>query len=171
MNAIMQLHSQYVLLKLGIANITPCIDWAIKRLQLDEEGDDLEVVLLAAANDSEEALPLIEIVLERYIGLASIDYEFLAGKYIAGLHSRYLAGEESIQSIDAILTKLSYKIDYPSWFVMLSRNCEYATDVEDFREPFEQEFEYISNLWDSANSRSEFEASYSREVSNSHDFK
>lgn len=167
----MQLHSQYALLKLGLADITSCIDWAIKRLQLDEEGDDLEVVLLAAANDSEEALPLIEIVLERYIGLDSIDYEFLAGKYIAALRSRYLAGDESIQSIDAILTKLSYKIAYPSWFVMLSRNCEYATDVEDFRQPFEQEFEYISKLWESANSRVEFEASYDREVSNGHDVK
>jgi hypothetical protein len=54
---------------------------------------------------------------------------------------------------------------------MLARNCEYATDVSAFKEPFEREFEYIASLWASAASQAEFDAKYSREISNQHDAK
>ncbi len=54
---------------------------------------------------------------------------------------------------------------------MLSRNCEYATDVSIFEEPFEQEFAYIAGLWESVASRADFEAKYSRAVSDQHDAK
>ena len=54
---------------------------------------------------------------------------------------------------------------------MLSRNCEYATDIPAFKEPFEREFEYVASLWASTASKAEFEAQYSREISNQHDAK
>jgi hypothetical protein len=171
MEAIAQLHSHYMLLALGVGDIQPCIDWAIQRLQLNQEGNDLEVVLLAAATTHEEALPLVTTVLERYAGLESIDNQLVAGKYIAGLRPLYLAGTESIKSLNAIFDKLYCNLDYPSWLVMLSRNCEYATDNDAFCQPFEEEFEYIAKLWNEASTRTEFEDKYSREVSNQHDAK
>jgi hypothetical protein len=54
---------------------------------------------------------------------------------------------------------------------MLSRNCEYATDVPAFQEPFEQEFDYISKLWESSSTRAEFEQRYRPEISQKHDVK
>jgi len=171
MQAIAQLQSHYMLLTLGVGEIQPCIDWAIQRLQLNQEGEDLEVVLLAAATTREEALPLVQEILERYVGIESLDKQFAAGKYVASLRPLYLSGSESIESLDAKFTKLFCSLGYPNWLVMLTRNCEYATDIDAFREPFEQEFEYIANLWGKASTLTEFEAMYSREVSNKHDAK
>jgi hypothetical protein len=51
---------------------------------------------------------------------------------------------------------------------MLSRNCEYATDVADFEQPFEREFAYIALLWAEAGSTAGFEQRYSRATSNGH---
>lgn len=171
MEAISQLQSHYLLHTLGVGALQPCIDWAIERLQRNQEGDDLEVVLLAAATTHDDALPWVQIILERYVGLATMDQQFAAGKYLASLRPLYLSGVESLAALDAKLTQLSCKLGLPSWLVMLSRNCEYATDVDAFLEPFEQEFEYIANLWAKASTVAEFEAEYSSEVSNTHDVK
>jgi len=32
------------------------------------------------------------------------------------------------------------------WLIVLSRNAEYATDIDNFIKPFEKELKYISNL-------------------------
>lgn len=171
MESVAQLTQQYFLLKMGIGDIQSCIDWALERLRLNEEKDDLDVVMLAAATSREEAIPYIEAVLETYIGIASIDENFLAGKYVASLRVDYLSGRETIQSLDGKFTKLLPRLGYPDWAVMLGRNCEYATDVPEFEEPFELEFEYVADLWASATSSSDFSAKYSRAISNSHDAK
>jgi len=171
MQEIAQLQNQYILLTLGVGEIQPCIDWAIQRLQLDQEGDDLDVVLLAAATTHEDAFPLVQAILERHVSTGSLDKQLAAGKYVVSLWSLYLSGAESLESLDAKFTKLFLSLGYPNWLVMLSRNCEYATDIDAFREPFEQEFEYVANLWRKANTLSEFETMYSREVSNKHDAK
>lgn len=170
MHAIAQLQSHYILLTLGVGEFQFCIDWAIQRLQLNQEGDDLEVVLLAAATTRGEVLPLAKEILERYVGIDVLDNELNAGKYIASLRPLYLSGTESIESLDYKFTKLCSCLGYPDWLTMLSRNCEYASDIDDFREPFEMEFEYIADLWGKANTFSEFEGLYSREVSNRHDY-
>lgn len=78
---------------------------------------------------------------------------------------------ETIASIDEKLTKLYRQLDYPNWLVMLTRNCEYATDVPTFIEPFEAVLSYIAGLWASAETRVEFEARYNRAISDSHDVK
>lgn len=171
MEAIDQLQRHYMMFMLGVGEIQPCIDWAIERLQLNQEGDDLDVVLLAAATTREEASPLAHAILERHKGPAALDEQLAAGKYVASLRPLYLSGAESIESLDGKLTKLFGSLGYPNWLVMLSRNCEYATDVDAFRKPFEQEFEYIADLWGKASTLTEFEAAYSREVSNTHDAK
>lgn len=171
MEAIDQLQRHYMMLTLGVGEIQPCIDWAIERLELNQEGDDLDVILLAAATVLEEASPLAHTILERYKGPEALDKQLAAGKYVASLRPLHLSGAESIESLNGKFTKLFVSLGYPNWLVMLSRNCEYATDVDAFREPFEQEFEYIADLWGKARTLTEFEAAYSREVSNTHDAK
>ncbi len=146
-----------------------CVDWAVERLRLDQEGDDLDIVLLASARGHDEVLPLADAILLRYRSAQRLDQQFLAGKYIAELRAAYLAGRESVSSLDAIFTRLYPALGYPDWLVMLSRNCEYATDVPDFEQPFEQEFAYIARLWAGADSVADFEQRYSRATSNGHD--
>lgn len=171
MESIAQLAQQYFLLKMGVGHYQPCIDWALDRLRLDQEGDDINIVLLAATTTREEATPLIEAVLETHMGISSIDDRFAAGKYVAYLRTAYLGGHETIDSLDEKFTKLYYRLNYPDWLEMLSRNCEYATDIPEFKEPFEMEFEYVAGLWSLATSPSDFESKYSRAKSNSHDVK
>ena len=158
-------------LRMGFAPADRCVDWAVERLRLDQEGDDLEVVLLASARGVDEALPLADVIIERYRGAQRLDQQFLAGKYIVELRAAYLAGRESVSSLDAILTCLYPAFDYPDWLVMLSRNCEYATDVADFEQPFEDEFRYIASLWAQAESLAAFDREYSRQTSNGHDIR
>ena len=98
-----------------------------------------------------------------------LDDQLAAGKYVVTLYDSYLKGKETIESLDGKLAKLYHHLGYPNWLVMLSRNCEYATDVPCFREPFEKEFAYVAGVWASVTSRAEFEAKYSRETSNQHD--
>jgi hypothetical protein len=171
MEAIPKLEQDYFLLLAGVGDFHACIDWAIERVQHDQEGDDLQIVLLAAAKKQDEVIPLVEQILRRYAGAGILDHQLAAGKYLSILHNRYLQGDETIASIDAKLTKIEYVLGYPDWLVMLSRNCEYATDVPAFEEPFKQEFAYIAELWASAQSRAEFDSRYSRSVSNQHDAK
>ncbi len=158
-------------LRMGFGPADRCVDWAVERLRLDQEGDDLEVVLLASARGRDEVLPLAETIIERYRGAQRLSDQFLAGKYIVELRAAYLAGRESVSSLDGKLTRLYPALDYPDWLTMLSRNCEYATDVPDFEQPFEDEFRYIACLWAQAESLAAFEREYSRQTSNGHDIK
>jgi hypothetical protein len=168
MEAIEQLEHDYFLLKVGVGDFQACVEWATERLRYDQEGDDLEIVLLSGARE-QEVIPLVEQILERYRGPSVLEDQLAAGKYVALLRRAYLRGDETIESLDAKLTKLYSHLAYPDWLVMLSRNCEYATDVPAFEEPFEKEFAYVAGLWESASSKAEFESKYSRSVSNQHD--
>ena len=87
------------------------------------------------------------------------------------MRAAYLAGRESVSSLDAIFARLYPALAYPDWLTMLSRNCEYAIDVPDFEQPFEDEFRYIASLWAQAESLAAFEREYSRQTSNCHDIK
>jgi len=171
MNALPELQHNYIMVKSGVAQVSCCIAWAIDRLQADEEGDDLDVVLLAAATDGAEAMPLVEKILEKYLGPAVLNEQFVAGKYISELWRAYRAKSFSRDMVDGILSKLYYRLGYPNWLTMLRRNCEYATDVHAFRIPFEDEFAYIAGLWEESASLDEFMKMYDREVSNSHDIR
>lgn len=162
----MELELECFRLRHGDGQAERCVDWAVERLRLDQEGDDLEIVLLASARGVDEVLPLAEVIIERYCGHARLAEQFLAGKYIVALRAAYLAGRESVSSLDTILTRLYPALAYPDWLVMLSRNCEYATDVPDFEQPFELEFDYIASLWADAGDVGAFERLYDRERSN-----
>lgn len=169
MEAIAVLEHEYFLLRFGIGTAANCVDWAVDRLRHDEEGDDLEVVLLASARGLEEVMPLVEVIVERYCGESRLDEQLAAGKYIVALRAAYLLGHETIDSLEVKLNNLYFKLGYPNWLTMLSRNCEYATDVDIFEAPFENEFAYISGLWEIATTRQEFDERYSRAISNQHD--
>ena len=162
----MELELECFRLRHGDGQAERCVDWAVERLRLDQEGDDLEIVLLASARGVDEVLPLAEVIIERYRGDARLAEQFLAGKYIVALRAAYLAGRESVSSLDTIFTRLYPALAYPDWLVMLSRNCEYATDVPDFEQPFELEFGYIASLWADAGDAGAFERLYDRERSN-----
>lgn len=169
MQHIAELEEEYFQLRFSYSKGGSCVDWAVERLRHDQEEDDLEVILLASARGRDEVLPLVEIIVDRYRGPARLDDQSLAGKYIVKLHQLYLQGQESIHSLDRKFTQLYPKLGYPDWLVMLSRNCEYATDIPAFEQPFEDEFEYIASLWDVSGTLNEFEAQYSRKISDQHD--
>lgn len=157
MDAIEILEYEHFLLRFGWGGGDACVDWAVTRLGNDDEGDDLEIVLLASARGREEVLLLVEVILERLVD------EYVAGKYIAALRTAYLKSEETVESLDMKFSSIYPKLGYPDWLVMLSRNCEYALDIPAFEEPFENEFEYVANLWAAARSLPAFNASCSRE--------
>jgi hypothetical protein len=169
MEAIAELEQKYFLQKYGVGDFHACIDWAVERLQRNQEGDDLQIVLLAGATKLEEVAPLVEEIMRRYCGADRLDDQLAAGKFILWLHRQYLRGEETIASLDAKLTTIYPCLGYPDWLVMLARNCEYATDIPDFEEPFNREFAYIAELWASVDNRAEFDSRYNRSISNQHD--
>lgn len=57
MEAMDQLERDYALLRFGASNSDACIGWAVERLMRDEEGEDLEIVLLAGATKQDEVAP------------------------------------------------------------------------------------------------------------------
>jgi hypothetical protein len=166
MKAIDQLRTHYFLASTGIEDALHCINWAIERLLADEEANDNDIVLLAAAKTEDNVLPVVEIILKKYITDQPIDDLAIAGKYIVDLRCRYLSGEETISTLNSKINKIYYKKDYPDWLAMLSRNCEYATDIPAFIKPFEEEFSYIADLWEMSSSLKEFLTAYDRSVSN-----
>jgi hypothetical protein len=66
MNGIQQLESSYRLLKSGGRDYQACIDWALERLRRDEEGDDTDIIFLAASTHRREVLTFAGRVIERY---------------------------------------------------------------------------------------------------------
>lgn len=148
-----------------------CIDWAIERLRHDEEGGDLDIVLLAGATEANEAAPLVRQIVERYCSADIRDDELAAGKYIAHLHKSYLLGAETIASLELKLTRIYLRLDFPSWLRTLARNCQCAMDIPEYEEPFAKEFAYVAGLWESATSRAEFESVYRRSISEQHDWR
>lgn len=168
MEQLTELENAVFQLRMGFGPADRCVDWAVERLRLDQEGDDLDVVLLASARGCDEVLALADVIIARYRGAQRLDEQFLAGKYIVELRAAYLAGRESVSSLDAIFTRLYPALAYPDWLTMLSRNCEYAIDVPDFEQPFEDEFHYIASLWAQAEDLAAFEGEYCRQISNGH---
>lgn len=169
MNAIEQLQTLHFRMRIGRASWKDCIDWAIARLRRDEDDDDLDVVMLAAATRAEEVDSLVPQIVERYIGPGALSAELAAGKLIVELYEQYKEGKENATSLESTFWSLFYDLGHPSWLVMLARNCEYATDTEPFQKPFDEEFQYIAQLWRASRSQEEFLSKYDGKVSGSHD--
>jgi hypothetical protein len=169
MEAIHKLLEAFIPLKYNFTKGQECVKWAEDRLLYDEEEDDTDVILLAGSTAEEEIKELSLKVLERYIDKQFLEEEYRAGKFIVKLYESYKSGSVNIHRLDSIIWSLYPNLNYRDWLVMLSRNVEYATDMEVFRKPFEDEFRYIYELWKDASSVDEFKSKYDRQVSNSHD--
>ena len=155
----------------GLMEWVGCSEWAVNYLVKNEEQNDEEIILLASSDSDGEMKSLTENILQRYIPAINRNEEYWAGKYIVELHRLYFSKKIDIFVLEKNINNLYYKLGYPDWLVMLARNCEYATDVPAFQKPFEEEFDYIKELWRSSESIDMFNKSYDRQVSNSHDFK
>jgi hypothetical protein len=148
-----------------------CIKWAIS--ELESGSENIWVAYLAGLNENDywEILKVIENIFEEKLSDNNENEENWAGKYIVEIASKYRAGEIDILKLSEIIDILYYRLDYPSWLTMLSRNCEYATDIIDFLKPFNDELDYIVELWTKAIDIQEFKQLYDRKISNTHDYK
>jgi len=171
MKAIKELLEAYIPFKHNFTSGQKCVKWAEDRLSYDEEENDEDIILLSASTEEREVKELSLKILERYIDKQFLEEEYCTGKFIVNLYESYKSGSVSIPRLDSIISALFVDLNYPDWLVMLSRNCEYATDMEEFRKPFEDEFLYIYETWKDAVSADEFKSKYDRKVSNRHDFK
>jgi CheY-like chemotaxis protein len=169
MKAIHELLEAFIPLKYNFTNGQECLKWAEDRLLHDEEENDEDIILLAGSTEQEEIKQLSSKILERYIDKPFLEEEYCAGKFIVKLYESYTCGSVNIQRLDTIIGWLYTHLNYADWLVMLSRNCEYATDIEEFRKPFEDEFLYIYKIWKDACSVDAFKGKYDRQVSKSHD--
>jgi hypothetical protein len=148
-----------------MVNASEWIDWAVERLQHNEEGDDLDIVMLAAMGRVDKPRKLIERIFEKYSGLAVSDEQLIAGKFVVLLRERYLAGLESIDSLDHHFRRIFYS-DMIDWMMELMRICEYTNALDlGYLVPFEHEFEYIAGLWAAADSVEAFKARWDPDVS------
>ena len=169
MEAITQLERSYFLVKSGGGDYHECIEWALDRLRRDEEGDDTDIVLLAASADRYEVLTFAEHVIERYSGFQALDEQLAAGKYLVALRHDYQRGLETPHTLESKLQSLYERLQYPGWLAVLCRNCRHAKVASPYRELFEKEFAYLARLWAVAMSRQQFESRYHRAVSLRHD--
>jgi len=145
-----QLHSLYQRLQFGSAEWQDCVSWAIERLQQDEEGEDLDIVMLAAATSGDDVPSLIQHIAERHLAPEALNDDLAAGKHLVRLHQAYRDGQETVATLEPQLWRMHRKLRYPSWLVMLATNCELATDVPAYQAPFDAEFDYLSGLWRAA---------------------
>ena len=168
--AIIEIQDLYIRYNLDHHDPLHFVQWAIERLEREEEGDDLDIVLLADLQKGDRARDLIDSIFQRYCGLPANDWELIAGKRLVLLQERYFAGSESIESLSSQIRSLSHGAGLPGWMFTLMDLGTYAHVLEPgFREPFEQELEYIAGLWALANSCDEFEELYDPEVSRRHE--
>ena len=151
----------------GSGSTLACIDWGITQLEMNKESNDSDVLSLAATNDKNEAIKITERILNNHLGGG--DPAVSAGKHTVLLNQMYRENLVSIVALNCVIGTLYSQLGHPDWLVMLSRNCEYATDIPDFVPAFEAEFDYIAGLWSKAGSANEFLQVYDRNTSNSHD--
>ena len=169
MEAINQLERSYFLLKSGGGDFRECVEWALERLRRDEEGDDTDIVMLAASANRNEVLTFTEHVIERYSGYQALDEQLAAGKYLVALRHDYLRGLETVYSLESKLASLYERLGFPRWLSVLCRNSRYAGEAKHFLDLFEKEFTYLARLWAVAMSRQQFEARYNHAISVQHD--
>jgi hypothetical protein len=167
--SIENLNKIYFKVRFGFENWSSLSSWAIEQLIQNQDGDDKNIILLASSSYEDEADELTEKILSTYLNPTERNDEYLAGKYVSELYSIFYKNGINISALSEILDKIYCALAYPNWLVMLSRNCEYATDVEAFEKPFHEEFQYISHLWQSCENTHDFLLRYDRSVSNTHD--
>lgn len=169
MEAINQLEHSYFLARSASGSYRDCIDWALERLRRNEEGDDPNVILLAVAEEPEEARTFAELVIGRHSGQETLDGHLAGGKYLVALRHEYLRGHETVHSLESKLQRLYWQLRCPGWLSVLCRNCRHAREAAAWRGPFDREFAYLARLWAVATTREQFAARYNPGMSAGND--
>jgi hypothetical protein len=169
MEAINQLEYSYFLARSAGGDYRDCIDWALERLRRNEEGDDSDVILLAASEEPEEARTFTELVIEKYSGSQALDLQLAGGKYLVALRHEYLRGNETVHTLESKLQRLYTHLHHPGWLSVLCRSCRHARAAAPYLELFDREFAYLSRLWAVASTRAQFESRYNHAISRKHD--
>ncbi len=164
MKAIKELLEAFISLKYNFTNGQECVKWAGERLSYNEEENDEDIILLSGSTEEEEIKELSLKILGRYIDKQFLEEEYCAGRFIVKLYEWYTSHSVSIQRLDEIIGWLYVNLNYPDWLKDLAPFCEYATDMEDYRKPFEDEFRYLYGLWKDVSSLDEFKSKYARRV-------
>ena len=132
--------------------------------ELEQGATDEDVQILAGldATDYWE----IKRYIEKIVGMELVESDYAhqnwAGKLIVELAEDYNSGAIGVVELDTIISKLYYKLGYPGWMTMLARNCEYATDIPAFTKPFQDELNYMAELWLRAEDLNDFNRKYDR---------
>jgi hypothetical protein len=144
-----------------------CIDWAVSELMRGVE--DLNVCLLASSNlnNQIEINSYIHNILGEGFIFSESEIHETAGRLLVNLGENYFSNETTIVEIERIIDKLYLSLKNNDWLVILSRNAEYATDVDYFKVPFEKELRYIIELWRQYPNYDDFIKNYDRLISNS----
>lgn len=152
------------------SDYSACINWAFDELSKGHDAEDICILAGLEKDDHWEIKKRIERIISEDIIVDVFWQQTWAGKAICRMYDEYRSGVLNLSELEKKIYSLYWGLDYPSWLVMLSRNCEYATDMDSFAKPFEEEFEYIASLWRISDDLNEFLRKYSREISNSHDY-
>lgn len=146
-----------------------CINWAVDELSKGNENEDICILAGLEKNDYWEIRKYVERILSEEIPTDAFSQQTWAGKTICRMYDQYKSGSLDLTKLEQKIDTLYWRLGYPNWLVMLARNCEYATDIDVFLRPFEEEFEYIAGLWRLSDDLSDFLQKYKREISNCHD--
>jgi len=169
MEAINQLEYSYFLARSVGGDYRDCIDWAVERLRRNEEGDDSDVIMLAASDEPEAARTFTELVIEKYSGYQALDLQLAGGKYLVALRHEYQRGNETVHTLESKLQRLYSHLHHPSWLSVLCRNCRHARSSLAFKDLFEKEFAYLARIWAVATTRAQFDHRYNHAISRRHD--
>lgn len=168
-NSVEKLHDIYVKTRFGWESWRALSQWALDRMVNYENESDEDIILLAGSSFEDDSIELAKKVIAKYLEPERRSDSYWAGKYLVSLYESYYGHEIDIFELSQFIDKINCELGSPGWLVMLSRNCEYATDLECFEIPFHEEFHYIVQLWRSCESLAEFLSEYERAISDSHD--
>ncbi|WP_163341060.1 hypothetical protein [Desulfopila sp. IMCC35008] len=163
------LQEKYFYYKYFFHPISECIDWAVNCLERNQDNGDIDISCLAGAVNETEAEEHCLNIIKSYSPNSEFDKELFLGKYICQLHKEFYLKSFDILALELKLWRLFYDFDEPDWLFMLCRNCEYSTDMPVFEIPFQNEFEYIVQLWKEVKSSKEFNSRYDPKISETND--
>ena len=154
----------------GISTYQRCIDWAYGELLRGVEDENVCILASSNTNNLDEVRTYLQKITEKEPNIIKEELYESAGAIIVKVGQEYLDGFIDLNTLENILDNLYINLGYPDWLVMLTRNCEYATDIECFMPPFIKELSYIISLWSEFPKYEVFGKRYDRNISNSHDF-
>lgn len=156
---------------LGVSTNQKYIDWAIEELLRGVEDENVCILASSNTNYPEEIKTYLQKIMENETKITQEELYESAGDMIVKVGQEYIDGHIDITVLENLFDKLYMNLGHPDWLVMLTRNCEYATDISCFMTPFIKELDYIKSLWSEFPRYEDFEKKYDRNISNSHDFK